>query len=480
MAANRFNGQSILLVTGRLAEPAIRAMQESLQEKFSIQLHIQVLPITVAALMSPQWIARKIEIPDDCDVILLPGYCDGDLSPLQEITGKPIEVGPRDLRRLPEFFGGRLEPVELNDHSIEIIAEINHAPRMSVKQIIDSAIRMREQGADVIDIGCEPQVVWSEVGTVVRELVDRGLRISIDSLNPLEIAPAVAAGASLVLSVNSSNQAEAVDWGCEVVAIPDTPEDWKQISKTVDFLAGANVPFRIDPILEPIGFGFAASLHRYMEARKMWPDTSMMMGIGNITELTDVDSAGVNFLLLAICHELQIQSVLTTQVINWARSSVRECDIARRMVHYSLNAGVPPKNLDSRLVSLRDPRLQPIDTEQLATLAKQIKDNNYRVFADQENIHLLGSGQHWTDEDAFELFQQLLQSNPTNVDASHAFYLGYEMCKATIANQLGKNYTQDESLRWGHLTVEEVSHRRLKREKSKKKIHEKSDEQKPG
>ena len=80
------------------------------------------------------------------------------------------------------------------------------------------------------------------------------------------------------------------------------------------------MPLRIDPILEPIGFGFAASLGRYLEVRRRYPDAEMMMGIGNLTELTDADSAPINVLLLGFCQELGIRSVLTTQVINWARS----------------------------------------------------------------------------------------------------------------------------------------------------------------
>ena len=43
----------------------------------------------------------------------------------------------------------------------------------------------------------------------------------------------------------------------------------------------------------------------------------------------------------------------------------------------------------------------------------------------------------------------------TDIDPSHAFYLGYEMAKAVTALTLGKNYTQDQALRWGFLTVEE-------------------------
>ncbi|MGI9518322.1 MAG: DUF4346 domain-containing protein, partial [Pirellulaceae bacterium] len=333
----------------------------------------------------------------------------------------------------------------------------------TMADFITHAETLRDDGADMIDVGCEPGSVWEDVGIAVRELVDRGMRVSIDSLQPAEIALAVDAGASLVLSVNSSNRRAAVDWGCEVIAIPDTPADWLQVADTVEFLTGKGVALRIDPILEPIGFGFAASLSRYMEARSIWPDASFMMGIGNLSELTDVDSAGVNLMLLAICEELGIDSVLTTQVINWARSSVRECDIARRLVHMAIRENIPPKNIDTRLVCLRDAKLQEREPAEISELAGQIRDNNYRILNDDQEMHLLGSGRHWHGMDAFELFHELMQSEPTNVDVSHAFYLGYELCKATIALQLGKNYEQDRALEWGHLTVPEISHRRLRR-----------------
>jgi hypothetical protein len=43
------------------------------------------------------------------------------------------------------------------------------------------------------------------------------------------------------------------------------------------------------------------------------------------------------------------------------------------------------------------------------------------------------------------------------IDPSHAFYLGYELAKAVTALTLGKNYVQDQGLRWGFLTVPEKS-----------------------
>ena len=65
--------------------------------------------------------------------------------------------------------------------------------------------------------------------------------------------------------------------------------------------------------------------------------------------------------------------------------------------------------------------------------------------------------------DPFLLFDQLMQQEQSrNVDPNHAFYLGFEMAKASIALLLGKQYEQDESLKWGHLTEPEPKHR-LKR-----------------
>lgn len=452
---------NIHFVTGRLAEPALRKLLHTLSEQAGFGYSIQVFPITVAALMTPKWIADRLSVPDSATKVILPGYCDGDLSPITDAMKIPIVVGPKDLRQLPRFLGQSQAAPTLEQWDIEIIAEINHAPRLSQGEILQMAAAYKEDGATLIDVGCEPNSHWTGVADCVKALVNAGHRVSIDSLNPKEIDPAVAAGAELVLSVNSTNRSAAADWGCEVVVIPDDIRDIHSMEDTIEMLAEKGVPLRIDPILEPIGMGFAASLLRYINSRQRWPETEMMMGIGNVTELSDVDSAGVNLILLAICQELGIRSVLTTQVINWARSSVKECDIARRLVYYAIHEKVPPKNLSDQLVTLRDPRLLEFGVDQIERLAKNIKDHNYRIFAEAGEIHLLGSKLHFHDADPFIVFDKLAETQPKNLDASHAFYLGYEMCKAMTALQLGKTYTQDESLDWGHLTVEETNRHRL-------------------
>ena len=261
----------------------------------------------------------------------------------------------------------------------------------------------------------------------------------------------------------STNRDAAPDWGVEVVATPDVPATLEGLDETIDQLARAGVPLRIDPILEPISFGFAASLGRYLDVRRRYPDAEMMMGVGNLTELTDVDSAGVNALLLGFCQEQGIRSILTTQVINWAQTSVRECDVARRLMYHAAAHRMLPKHLDARLIMLRDAEVIESPVEDLADLAGQIRDNNYRIFTAAGEIHLVGAGLHLHDADAFLLMERLRQSGPDgappkNLDASHAFYLGYEMCKAAAALTLGKNYQQDEALDWGILTRPEARH----------------------
>src|SRR5581483_2604975 len=233
-----------------------------------------------------------------------------------------------------------------------------HAPRLAREELLRQARALRGDGADVIDVGCDPGSEWAGVGDAVRALRDEGMRVSVDSFDPGEVERAVKAGAELVLSVNGTNVERAADWGAEVVALPDVPATLDGLDATVQRLAARGVPFRIDAVLEPIGLGFAASLGRYLEGRRRYPDAEMLMGVGNLTELTDVDSAGVNVMLLGFCEEVGVRGVLTTEVINWCRSSVRELDLARRLVYHACTQRVLPKHLEPDLVMLRDPKVR--------------------------------------------------------------------------------------------------------------------------
>ncbi|MBI2192290.1 MAG: dihydropteroate synthase [Planctomycetes bacterium] len=444
----------ILFVTGQLAEPSLRRMVGELGPQAGFEPEVAVLKITVAALMTPKWVAARLEAPAGIDRVLLPGYCTGDLKVIGDRTGLPVERGPKDLLDLPEYFGQSARRLEgIGGFDIEILAEINHAPKLGLDRLLEAARHYRTSGADVIDLGGVPGEPWPGFPEAVRALRGEGFRVSIDSLDPGEVGPAVRAGAELVLSVNSTNLDAARDWGCEVVAIPDDPKSLRGLDSTVERLDAWKVPFRMDPILEPIAFGFAESLGRYLDVRRRYPHAELMMGIGNLSELTEVDSAGINLLLAGFCQEVGIRSVLTTEVINWARSSVREMDVARRMVYHACRHGVLPKHLGPSLVLLRDPKVHEYGAARLEELASQIRDRNYRIFGERGEIHVLNSEGYLHGTDPFDLFRQM----PVK-DSSHAFYLGYEMAKAMTALALHKDYRQDQALEWGFLTREENRH----------------------
>jgi dihydropteroate synthase len=448
-----------LFVTGRLAEPSLRKVLSELAPLAGFDYSVQVMPITVAALITPKWAARHLEIPPVATRVMVPGYCQGDLTPVERAAGLAVERGPRDLRQLPEFFGHKSDRAGYGEYDIEILAEINLAPRLPLREIVCRAARLESDGADVIDLGCDPTEPWPGAGEAVRALCGEGCRVSIDSNNPREIEAAVKAGAELVLSVNGTNREYARNWGAEVVAVPDAPNALETLEETVAALDEAGVQYRVDPILNPISFGFAESLGRYLEVRRRWPDVEMMMGVGNLTELTDVDSAGMNVLLLGFCQEVGIRSVLTTQEINWGRTSVRECQLARQLVHYAVRHHVLPKHLETGLVMLRDPKILEYGPEGLEQLVQSITDHSYRVFAEGGRLHLISARLHLEGKDAFDLFQQLLPAARAPIDPSEAFYLGYELAKAVTALTLGKNYRQDEALDWGILTVPELTRR---------------------
>jgi dihydropteroate synthase-like protein len=458
--------ERLLFVTGRLAEPLVRQTVNRVSASAEWDADVTVLGISVAALMHADWVARKLTIEGEYDRVILPGWCQGDLTMLQQQFGVPFELGPKDIRNLPAMFGDQSrQPADLSSYDIEILAEINHTPRLSNAEILRIARHYAGSGADVVDLGTVPGESWPRTGEVTRMLVDEGMRVSIDSFDRAEVEAAVAAGAELVLSANSSNIAWAQDVDAELVLIPDDPRDLSTLQPLIEQATAAGRGFRIDPIIEPIGFGFAASLARYYEVRRRWPDAALMMGTGNFTELTDVDTAGVNVLLAGICQELRIGSVLTTEVIGWARAAVREFDIARRLVKHAIDHHTLPKHVDSSLIMLRDPRISEYGEATLAAMAAQLTDPNFRIFVERGEIHVMNRDGYWRGTDAYELFDAFVQETHP-IDASHAFYLGYELAKAVTALTLGKEYTQDQALRWGFLSVPETSAHERRRQKS--------------
>ena len=103
-----------LFLTGRLAEPALR----SIASELGIDHQITVMNISVAALMTTRWIAKRLEVPPGVDNIVIPGLCEGDVDTLQQATGVPVRKGPADLRALPEWYGREAVRAELGPRDV--------------------------------------------------------------------------------------------------------------------------------------------------------------------------------------------------------------------------------------------------------------------------------------------------------------------------------------------------------------------------
>jgi len=204
-------------------------------------------------------------------------------------------------------------------------------------------------------------------------------------------------------------------------------------------------PFLADAILDPIPFGLTASIVRYQRLRERFPEVPIMMGIGNLTELTDADTSGISAVLMGIAAELKVSAVLTTQVSAHACRAVREADWARRIMHAAVRAQTLPKGLSDALMTLHAKHPFPDTPEEIAALAAQVRDPNFRVQVSRAGLHVYNRDGLRLGQGAFELWPQLgLQD-----DAAHAFYMGVELAHAELAWRLGKRYVQDQPLNWG-------------------------------
>ena len=398
----------VLFVTGRLAEPALRRTLADMAPAFACD--VAVLKITVAALMTTEWMSRFLSVPAGVDLVLIPGLCEGDVGVVEQAAGVPVRKGPKDLREIPSFFGRAAAARDYGAYDIEILAEINNAPKMSRRDVRAAAEAFRESGADVIDIGCTPGVEFPALGDVVRELVGAGMRVSIDTFDPAEIRAAVAAGAELVLSVNGSN--------LEVGQGPEGQRRARGGRARARWLArhagadargagplGRALHHRPDPRADrPRLHGVAGALRRDAPPLSRRRDAD---GRRQPHRADVADSTGVNAILIAVCQELGIRSVLTTEVIPWARGAVREIDVARRLMHYAVTGNTIPKGVDDRLVTVKDPAPLFYTEAELRALQSAITDPNFRIFADRDGITVFNHELFVRGTDIQEIFAQL-------------------------------------------------------------------------
>ena len=442
--------EHIIFLTGKLAEKSLHRVLESMQPT-DFTYEVRQLGVSVAALMTTKLIGKRLTDVEKAQRIIIPGRCRGDIGTLSTFLGVPVERGPEELKDLPIYFGHANHQNDLSRYDVQIFAEIVDAPNVSVEEIVKRAYQYKEDGADIIDLGCLPSTPFHHLSESVQTLKSEGFQVSVDSLSAKDLVEGGKAGADYLLSLSEKTLWVLEEVASTPVLIGNTPSDARSLYRAIDILQNKNRKFLADSILDPIHFGFTESMVRYRNLRKRYPNVEIIMGIGNLTELTHADSAGINALLLGIISELEIGHVLTTEVSEHCRCAVREADLARRIMHASRLDNIPPKGYDNGLMALHERKPFPYSDEEIQEFADNVKDPNFRIQVNDTGIHTYNRDGMHTTTDPYEIYPKLNVED----DGGHAFYLGVEHARAQIAWQLGKRYEQDEELDWGVAVLKE-------------------------
>lgn len=384
--------------------------------------------------------------------------------------GRAVKVG----RRRGVWVGGGAP--------LRVFAEVLDAPLLGLRRVAEEARRFKEAGADVVDLGMLSEDPRPQV---VRELV-RGVRrrvggpVSIDTLDEAEVVEALKAGVDAVLSLTPS-MAERGGKLLEVegareaayVLIPFEPRGRASLKAEdrVEVLMGAVRSLReagarrviVDPLVDPpVSPGCLEAFKACQELKARMPDVPVMLGLGNVTELMDADSHGVNALLAALAVEAGASALLTTEGSDKTRGCVEEAVVAARMASLALARRSPPKDLGFNLLRLKEKRRRSLDVE----LPRRVVEASSR---EEPKVDPAGSFRLGVDErrrlliavhyprgslrpdvavvgrGALEVRDALIQLGLVS-DLRHAFYLGYELAKAEVALKLGRSYVQDEDV----------------------------------
>jgi dihydropteroate synthase-like protein len=434
----------IVFLTGRLAQPQLERVLAGMQPA-PFTWEVREIGLQVAALMTADLIRRRVPQPVQAQRIIVPGRCRGDLEALSTHYGMPVQRGPEELKDLPQFFDRAAQPIDLSERAVMIFAEIVDAPRLTVDVIVERARALQRDGADVIDLGCLPETAFDHLEDSVRALKGAGFTVSVDSMDPQELLRGGRAGADYLLSLTHETLWIADEVAATPVLVPQRGGDEASLHAAIDAMSARGRAFLADSILDPIPFGFTASIVRYQRLRERFPEAPILMGVGNLTELTEADTSGINALLFGIAAELQVAAVLTTQVSPHARRAVREADWARRIMHVAAQQRTLPKGLSDALATVHARHPFPDTPAEIAATAALVRDPNFRVQVSADGLHVYNRDGLRQGHGAFELWPQLGLEH----DAAHAFYMGVELANAEIAWRLGKRYVQDQPLDWG-------------------------------
>ncbi len=519
----------ILLATGRKAEAMVKdAVRISANSPSNCDVLTQGLGI--AAFSTPESLRKALEkhfsSEKEYDLILVSGLCKADFSYLEKEIGTAIRLGPRhayDIGEALQFveeldFSSRVPAdvfltekrrenarVQLSELErsikgkfsikgvkigggarMKVCAEIVDATQLNEQEIHRKMEYFIENGADIIDIGVHIGAKQGEVKKAVKtaRAFAPDIPISVDTMDAELIRAGIETGADMVLSVNKGNIAKVGDDigknNIAAVVIPDFDASDKNESLCANVKMAEEQGIKriiADPVLNAVGYGIAESIYNYYLFRQHDKNTGtpLFFGVGNVTELIDADSVGVNATLAGIASELSADILFTPEYSDKARGSIRELRIASEMMALAKARKSSPKDLGLTLLILKEKRRKPVvqlqnrdkgmdkDTDSELVVAKG--DTKWRldpkgcfrigiceVEADDEGgrdrkiyAEHLPTGKRIVGETAKEVMDTILRLGMISM-LEHASYLSIELTNAELALRLNRGYEQDEEL----------------------------------
>ncbi|BCU69532.1 dihydropteroate synthase-like protein [Stygiolobus caldivivus] len=487
----------ILLVTGKLASKAVHDVAKK------IGAEIIVLDYPVAALMTVDYIAENLkrfrERIKDYDYIIIPGLASGDAKVIEEEVGVKTYKGTEDIHDLPSAVdlikkGYELSTVYPADKLIQLekrknieetlkLLEEQGNYKFEVNNVkipitpppfriflevnatkpiknLEEEIEEKRDFIDVVVLGFpnghnDLDEVRSKVSAIA-ELVP----VAIDSASPNELVEGVKAGACFVFNLNEENidKLELVKKDASFVVAPFSSENRAEVTIKIYEQAKQRGYDRLilDPIISPPLYGVVDSIVEFRKVRHKVKDEPMLMGVLNVTELIDADSVGVNALMTTIAGELGVANLLIMDK-GKTRGSAIEVKRASQMVGVAMKEHRLPKDLGIDLLILKDKGKRGIETSSLDLYTPEVveghieprnMDKGYvKIVKDDRYIYLNWYGKEkftLIGNDGLSLGRRLLEK--TAVNPEHALYIGYELAKAEIALNLGKEYIQDKPL----------------------------------
>jgi len=470
----------VLLITGKLAEEMVK--------KYGKGADVKVCNIDVAAFITPSMLEK--EDFSGYDLVLVPGLTHSyNWEDFERRKGVKVRLGPihaydlqhvlklvgkiefshkipacrlveslrvaetvREIDALDEDFAFDIGGVKVGGKSrMKVVAEI--ASFCDLEDLRAKIDRYTESGADIIDIGVPLEFDEEWLSKALKVAVDHSkLPLSIDTFSKRAIEIGVRHGVDMVMSISKDNM-NALDF-IDNQAVVVVDRDVQLLKNLVEKVKKRTEKVIADPILDP-PLKIVESIMRYAEFRKLDKDTPLLFGAGNVTELSDADSIGINALLAFIAEELNCNLLFTTEASPKTSGSIREMRLASYLAKAARIRSSPPKDAGISLLALKE----KVRYEERAELddfvrAEESKDfvrdplGDFIIQIFDGKIICRHSKMTIVGEKAKEIADTAIRHNLLS-RLDHAAYLGRELMKAEIAALLNKSYIQDRDLNFG-------------------------------